>query len=107
MEVLEKTNNMTTAKLVSSTKHGPNKCPVYLRFSYFDKEAKLLENQNKEAVNNTFWAVNLRIAHSIRKPLNGIVKDLNPDSEKCNIIFLSTNATVIVFILGELRNDST
>ena len=87
LEIIEKTINKTTAKLVSPTKHGPLKCPVYLRLPYFGKEAKLLENQIKETVNNTFGAVNLRISHSTRKPLNGIVKDLTPDPEKSNIIY--------------------
>ena len=54
---------------------------MYLRFQCFGKEAKLVENQIKETVNNTFGAVNLRISHSTRKPLNGIVKDLTPDPE--------------------------
>ena len=44
LEVIEKTINKTTAKLVSPTKHGPIKCPVYLRLPYFGKEAKLFEN---------------------------------------------------------------
>ena len=87
LEVIEKTINRTTAKLVSPTKHGPNKCAVYLRLPYLGKEAKLFENQVLETVDNTFGAVNLRITHSTRKPLNGIVKDLTPDPEKCNIIY--------------------
>ena len=45
------------------------------------KNVLFLENQIKETVNNTFGAVNLRISHSTRKPLNGIVKDLTPDPE--------------------------
>ena len=87
LEVIEKTINRTTAKLVSPTKHGPNKCVVYLRLPYLGKEAKLFENQVLETVDNTFGAVSLRITHSTRKPLNGIVKDLTPDQEKCNIIY--------------------
>ena len=54
LEVIEKTINRTTAKLVSPTKQGPNKCSVYLRLPYLGKEARLLENQNRETVNNTF-----------------------------------------------------
>ena len=72
----------TTAKLVSPTKHDPNKCSVYLKLPYLGNEVKLLENQIRETVNNTFVAVNLRTSHSTRKPLNGIVKDLTPDPEK-------------------------
>ena len=44
LEIIKKTINKTTAKLVSPTKHGPIKCPVYLRLPYFGKEAKLLGN---------------------------------------------------------------
>ena len=44
LEVIEKTVNKTTAKLVSPTKYGPIKSPVYLRLPYFSKKAKLLEN---------------------------------------------------------------
>ena len=87
MEVIKKTIDKTLAKLVSPTKHGPNKCPVYLRLPFLGKEAKFLENQLKETINNTFGAVNLRISHSTRKPLNGIVKDVTPDPEKCNVIY--------------------
>ena len=60
---------------------------MYLRLPYFGKEAKLMENQIKETVNDIFQAVNLRISHSTRKPLNGIVEDLIPDPEKCNTIY--------------------
>ena len=93
LEVIEKTINRTTAKLVSPTKHGHNKRSVYLRIPYLGKEAKVLENQNRDTVNIIFGAVNLRITHSTRKPLSGIVKDLTPDPEICNIIYkLRTNA---------------
>ena len=46
-----------------------------------------MENQIKETVNDIFQAVNLRISHSTRKALNGIVKDFTPDPEKCNILY--------------------
>ena len=52
-----------------------------LRLPYLGKEAKLFENQGLETVDNTFGAVNLRITHSTRKPLNEVVKDLTPDPE--------------------------
>ena len=87
LEIIEKAINKTISKLDSPTKHGPNKCSIYLRLPYLGKEAKLLENQITETVNKTFGAVNLRISHSTRKPLNGIVKDLTPDQENCNIIY--------------------
>ena len=51
----------------------PNKCLVYLGLPYLGKKAKFLENQIRETVNSSFGSVNLRITHSTRKPLNGIV----------------------------------
>ena len=66
MEVIKKTIDKILAKLVSPTKHGLNKCPVYLRYPFLGKEAKFLEKQLKETINNTFGAVNLRISHSTR-----------------------------------------
>ena len=86
LEIIGKTINRTTVKLFSPTKHSPNKWTVYLRLTYLGNEAKLLENQIRETINKTFGEVNLRITHSTKKPLIRIVKDLTPDSEKCNII---------------------
>ena len=60
---------------------------VFQSILYLGKEAKFLENQLKETINNTFGAVNLRISHSTRKHLNGIFKDVTPDPEKCNVIY--------------------
>ena len=74
LEVIEKTINRTTAKLISPTKHGPNKCVVYLRLPYLGKEAKLFENQVLETVDNTFGAVNLKLLIPLENHLTELLK---------------------------------
>ena len=69
----------------------------YLRLSYLEKEAKLLENQIRETVNYTFLAVNLKITYSTRKPLNRIIKILTSDPLKC-----SNSSKVVVVCLNIL-----
>ena len=82
--------NKTIKKIIYSfdqPKHrGPVKYPVYLPLPCLGKDAIFLETIIKYTVRNTYSAVKLRIAHFIRKRLNGIYKDVTPDHEKYNLI---------------------
>ena len=83
----KKTIDKNILKLESPTKQGSNKYPVYLRLPYLGKVAKFLKNKVKETINSTFGAVDLKISHFTRKPLNEILKDVTPDPENNNIIY--------------------
>ena len=71
------------SKMNRPLEQGPKNCPVYLRYPYLGKQANFMESKVKD----TFGAMNLTIAHSTRKPLNGIYKDFTPDPGKNNIIY--------------------
>ena len=50
-----------------------------LKLPYLGKDAKVMESSVRSTVDKTFKAVELRISHVTRKPLNGNYKDVRYD----------------------------
>ena len=68
MDVVKQQLIRLSQNLIVLQQQGPKKCPVYLRLHYLGKEAKFLENKEKETISSTFGAVNLRISQRNYKP---------------------------------------
>ena len=79
-------------------------CPVYLQFPCLGKVTSFFETKLKEIVSNIYDAVKLRVAHFTRKPYNGNFKDVTPDQEQHNVIYLFDLVTVIVTTSEEPYN---
>ena len=79
--------NWTMKQFHSLLKFGPEKCPKYLRLSWFGSDSIQFEKQVKSAVRQTFSAEEPRVVYSTSELLSTTNKDVLPALQKSNVIY--------------------